>query len=107
METSQSQPKFDLIEVTSEQFCDGILHCSENHEDELHPMCANRFWCAASGRISIAAAQLCDGIIDCDNGSDETNDTCTDRFFCSALGGDKVGILVVSNIGEDSPSSYY
>jgi len=82
--------KYGLTVVNSKQFCDGIPHCTVNFEDELDAMCADRFWCAASGRISISESRVCDGVIDCDDESDEASDTCPDRFFCSALGGTKV-----------------
>ena len=86
----QPQSGFVVDEVSSEYFCDGIPHCTVNLEDELDPICSDRFQCAASGLISIAADQICDGTINCDDGSDEANSTCPDRFHCPSRDGAKV-----------------
>ena len=38
--------------------------------------CPNRFKCKAGGKVSIDSSQVCNGVIDCDNGDDENNQNC-------------------------------
>ena len=88
--SNSSVPQYESVVVVSTEFCDGFPDCDVNLEDELHPMCDDRFLCPNGNRISIAAEQLCDGTIDCDDGTDEALETCPERFICSSLAGTKV-----------------
>jgi len=90
MFSNVSNPEYELVVVSSTEFCDGIPDCNVNFEDEHSPMCSDRFSCDSGERISIAADEECDGTIDCDNETDETPETCSEQFFCSSLGGTKV-----------------
>ena len=80
-------------EVYGEQLCDGIPQCDVTQYDEDDVHCPGKlFHCPAKNRINIPSSRVCDGIVDCDDGSDESKANCPDRFFCSSLGGTKVGL---------------
>ena len=80
-------------------FCDGFPDCTIYWEDELDPRCNDRFRCQAENRISIAPSEVCDGTINCDDGSDEWRQICPQRFYCNASRGAKVTINADSFFG--------
>ena len=63
-------------------FCDRKADC-ENEKDE--EKCLDKFRCPSGDFISIENFQKCDGLVNCDDGSDESRENCPDRFFCSTL----------------------
>lgn len=89
-ESNDSSPVISTQDVYSNKFCDGVPDCNVNLEDESRSFCKERFFCQAGLLVNIPKSQVCDGIINCDDGSDESNSTCPDRFFCRALNGAKV-----------------
>jgi len=93
VQTMPGMPNITYTKViTSDYFCDGIVHCPLTAEDESEARCPDRFRCKAGKKVSIAPGKVCDGIPDCDDMADETNVTCPGRFFCLALGKTKVSL---------------
>ena len=71
----------DRSHVHFSKICDGIPHCRISQNDEKN--CSQRFYCKSKNKASISIDKKCDGIIDCDDGSDETETACPNRFFCT------------------------
>nr|XP_026693920.1 G-protein coupled receptor GRL101-like [Ciona intestinalis] len=54
--------------------------CTEGF-DEAN--CTNRHLCIEGASISISSSRVCDGVVDCDDGSDEIESLCRgSRFYC-------------------------
>ncbi|XP_078486268.1 uncharacterized protein LOC113474958 [Ciona intestinalis] len=62
------------------RFDDFIDLCTEGF-DEAN--CTNRHLCIEGASISISSSRVCDGVVDCDDGSDELESLCRgSRFYC-------------------------
>ncbi|CAK8684868.1 unnamed protein product [Clavelina lepadiformis] len=70
-----------------DRYCDGFIDEAWHHLNNSNcPLgfderkCSKRFKCQAGRKISIDIMQKCNGIEDCNDGSDETG--CDDRHYC-------------------------
>ena len=79
--------------MQSDKYCDGHPDCNVNYEDEDPSNCPDRYFCQAGALVNIPQSEVCDGTINCNDGSDENKTTCPDRFFCKSLNGAKVDVF--------------
>ncbi|XP_076813046.1 uncharacterized protein LOC143459693 [Clavelina lepadiformis] len=82
-----------------DRYCDGYVdqawfyindsNCPRGFDEEN---CPQRFRCPSKDQISIDSMQVCDGVRDCDDGTDEDEERCPTRHYCDTEVGGKISI---------------
>ena len=75
------------------KICDGVIDCAPDGQDEQRcKYDQSTFLCQAPGnRVHIPRENTCDGVEDCFDGKDESQQLCGDfKFYCSARNGSAV-----------------
>ena len=76
---------YNSFYLLGDRYCDGIENqlawnyidksaCSPGLDEEL---CPKRFRCKAGNKMSVDVLEVCNGVVDCDNGSDESASICS------------------------------